>query len=66
MFVHVLQPPCRSSWLLRIARTFLTSPEEWLPQQHLTYFVSDVTFDVTVRSLFGDGRRNSPYDPAWC
>ena len=46
---------------------FPPSPREWLPPQHLAYFVSDAvdTFDMTpfYAPYLGDGRRNSPYDP---
>ena len=46
---------------------FPPSPEEWLPKEHLAYFVSDAvdTFDLTpfYTPYLGDGRRNSPCDP---
>ena len=34
---------------------FPPDPKEWLPQDHLAYFISDVvdTFDMTLRSLSG-------------
>ena len=34
---------------------FPPDPKEWLPQDHLTYFISDAadTFDMTLRSLSG-------------
>ena len=43
-------------------------PREWLPEDHLAYFVSD-TVDALDLSAFyapyeGDGRRKQPYEPA--
>lgn len=43
------------------------SPREWLPEDHLAFFVSD-TVDALDLSAFyeryeGDGRRNQPFDP---
>lgn len=43
------------------------SPRDWLPEDHLAYFVSD-TVDALDLSAFyarydGDGRRNRPFDP---
>jgi len=43
------------------------SPRDWLPEEHLAYFISD-TVDALDLSAFydryeGDGRRNSPFDP---
>ena len=46
---------------------FPPDPKEWLPEEHLAYFVSDVadTFDMTpfYAPYLGNGRHNSPYDP---
>lgn len=44
------------------------SPQDWLPEGHLAYFISDAT-DALDLSAFhqryeGDGRRRQPYDPA--
>jgi len=50
--------------------TFLLppSPSEWLPENHLVYFVSDVIDRLNLEKFYarydGDGRRNQPYDPA--
>lgn len=49
------------SWLLP------PSPQDWLAEGHLSYFVSD-TVDALDLSAFyalyeGDGRRNQPFDP---
>ena len=46
---------------------FPPSPRDWLPQDHLVYFISD-TIDQLDLSAFhlryrGDGRRNQPYHP---
>jgi len=43
------------------------SPRDWLPEDHLAYFISD-TVDALDLSAFyeryeGDGRRNCPFDP---
>ena len=43
------------------------SPRDWLPEDHLAYFISD-TVDALDLSAFyeryeGDGRRNRPFDP---
>ena len=43
------------------------SPKEWLPEDHLAYFISE-TVDRLDLSMFyrryeGDGRRNCPFDP---
>jgi|GEM_PF-4011344 len=50
-------------------QTFLLppSPSDWLPQEHLAYFIAD-TLDTLDLSSFhrryeGDGRRNRPYHP---
>jgi transposase len=51
-------------------QTFLLppSPSEWLPENHLVYFVSDIIDRLDVQKFYaryeGDGRRNQPYDPA--
>lgn len=43
------------------------SLNEWLPEGHLAYFVSDVVEELDLSALYarydGDGRRNSPFDP---
>jgi transposase len=51
-------------------QTFLLppSPSEWLPENHLVYFVSDIIDRLDLQKFYaryeGDGRRNQPYDPA--
>ncbi len=46
---------------------FPPDPEDWLPQHYLACFISDVldTLDLIpfYAPYWGDGRRNSPYDP---
>jgi transposase len=50
--------------------TFLLppSPSEWLPEDHLVYFVSEIIDRLDLQKFYaryeGDGRRNQPYDPA--
>jgi transposase len=51
-------------------QTFLLppSPSEWLPENHLVYFVSDIIGRLDLQKFYaryeGDWRRNQPYDPA--
>jgi transposase len=51
-------------------QTFLLppSPAEWLPENHLVYFVSEIIDRTDLGKFYaryeGDGRRNQPYDPA--
>ena len=51
-------------------QTFLLppSPSEWLAEDHLVYFVSEVIDRLELEKFYaryeGDGRRNQPYDPA--
>ena len=44
------------------------SLREWLPEDHLAYFISDTIDALDLRVLYeryeGDGRRNRPYHPA--
>lgn len=44
------------------------SPTEWLPEDHLAYFIADAidALDLCAfhRRYEGDGRRNQPFDPA--
>ena len=44
------------------------SPWEWLPEDHLAYFVIEVIDRLDLQSFYaryeGDGRRNQPFDPA--
>jgi transposase len=44
------------------------SPSEWLPENHLVYFVSEMIDRLDMQIFYGrydgDGRRNQPYDPA--
>ena len=49
---------------------FLMPPSmrEWLPQDHLVYFIGEVVDRLNLEKFYaryvGDGRRNSPYHPA--
>jgi transposase len=49
---------------------FLLPPSvsEWLPENHLAYFVSETIDRLDLQKFYarydGDGRRNQPYDPA--
>ncbi len=49
---------------------FLLPPSvsEWLPENHLAYFVSETIDRLNLGKFYarydGDGRRNQPYDPA--
>lgn len=49
---------------------FLLPPSlsEWLPENHLAYFVSEIVDRLDLEKFYGryegDGRRNQPYDPA--
>ncbi len=51
-------------------QTFLLppSPSEWLAEDHLVYFVSEIIDRLELGKFYaryeGDGRRNEPYDPA--
>ena len=44
------------------------SPRDWLPEKHLSYFVSDTIDSLDLRPFYepyeGDGRRKQPFDPA--
>ena len=44
------------------------SLEEWLPEQHLAYFVSDTVEALDLKAFHaryeGDGRRRQPFDPS--
>jgi transposase len=44
------------------------SPSEWLPENHLAYFVSELIDRLDLQMFYvryeGDGRRNQPFDPA--
>lgn len=43
------------------------SPRDWLPEGHLSYFISDTVDNLDLSSFYepyeGDGRRNRPFDP---
>lgn len=43
------------------------SLNEWLPEGHLAYFISDVVEELDLSAFYaryaGDGRRKSPYEP---
>lgn len=43
------------------------SPRDWLPEDHLAYFISDTVEALELSAFYaryeGDGRRNSPFDP---
>lgn len=55
---------------LRAEAKFLLppAPSEWLAENHLVYFVSDIIGRLDLQKFYarneGDGRRNQPYDPA--
>jgi transposase len=44
------------------------SPSEWLPENHLAYFVAEIIDRLDLEMFYaryeGDGRRNQPFDPA--
>jgi hypothetical protein len=44
------------------------SPAEWLPENHLAYFVSEIVDRLDLQRFYaryeGNGRRNQPFDPA--
>jgi len=44
------------------------SLKEWLPEQHLAYFVSDTVDALDLKAFYaryeGDGRRRQPFDPS--
>ena len=44
------------------------SLREWLPQDHVAYFISDVVEELDLRAFYapyeGDGRRKMPYEPS--
>jgi transposase len=44
------------------------SPWEWLPENHLAYFVAEIIDRLDLEMFYaryeGDGRRNQPFDPA--
>jgi len=46
---------------------FPPSPQDWLPEGHLAYFISEIVDQLDLRGFYrpyeGDGRRNQPYDP---
>lgn len=43
------------------------NPGEWLPEDHLAYFIRDTVEEIDLSRLYrkyqGDGRRNQPYHP---
>ncbi len=43
------------------------SPREWLPEEHLAYFISETVDRLDLKAFYkryeGDGRRNQPYEP---
>lgn len=43
------------------------SPRDWLPEGHLSYFISDTVDNLDLSAFYepyeGDGRRNRPFDP---
>jgi transposase len=43
------------------------SPREWLPEEHLAYFISETVDRLDLRAFYqryeGDGRRNQPFEP---
>ena len=45
-----------------------SSLQEWLPERHLVYFISDAVNALDLSAFHaryaGDGRRRQPFDPA--
>ncbi|MCB1881928.1 MAG: IS1182 family transposase [Gammaproteobacteria bacterium] len=45
-----------------------TSLEEWLPEDHLSYFIADTVDSLDLSSFYerydGDGRRRQPFEPS--
>jgi transposase len=43
------------------------SPREWLPEEHLAYFISETVDRLDLSAFYrryeGDGRRNQPFEP---
>ncbi len=43
------------------------SPKDWLPEDHLSYFISETVDQLDLSGFYfryrGDGRRNRPFDP---
>jgi transposase len=43
------------------------SPKDWLPEDHLAYFISETVDRMDLSAFYGryqgDGRRNQPFDP---
>jgi len=43
------------------------SPREWLPEEHLSYFISETVDRLDLSAFYrryeGDGRRNQPFEP---
>ena len=43
------------------------SPRDWLPEDHLAYFISDAVESLDLGAFYeryeGDGRRNRPFEP---
>ncbi|MEJ2080602.1 MAG: IS1182 family transposase [Acidobacteriota bacterium] len=46
---------------------FPPSPRDWLPEDHLAYFISETVDRLDLRAFYrryeGDGRRNQPFEP---
>lgn len=46
---------------------FPANPRDWLPEDHLAYFVADTVNALNLRAFYapyeGDGRRKQPYEP---
>ncbi len=44
------------------------SLKEWLPEQHLAYFIADTVAALDLKAFHaryeGDGRRRQPFDPS--
>ena len=46
---------------------FPPSPQDWLPEGHLAFFIADTVAALNLQAFYapyeGDGRRNQPFDP---
>ena len=46
---------------------FPPSPRDWLPEDHLAYFISETVDRLDLGAFYrryeGDGRRNQPFEP---
>ena len=49
------------------ASCYPLAPRDWLPEDHLSYFISETVDELDLSGFYapyeGDGRRNRPFDP---